>query len=427
MSEFNLTWRRYNLRDNPYFITPLSVDGGTLDFSSFVGREEEKKQIKKIIEQGSVRSIIVGSAGVGKTSLLNYVRDKASKEQYFTTIKEIEINKPISCNEFIIITLSALYEEVNRRGLSLSPELTTNLEALYSLTSITETMNTPTSIAQLNYNKLSSLLQKTLKEIIKPRFKGVILHYDNLDNIKEWQAINKLFGEIRDLLYNTSNVIFFFVGNRFLPKIIALQPRVRQIFLMPPLEVFPLELENIKKILEKRINALRLDKTTPIPPHTDKALNVLFKLHNGNLREILNSLSNCIIELPPTNSPLQIDEFLVKELLFNKANKIYLSKLTETEKEILLKIVDKGAITPSEIAKTTGKSRQNISSKYIPKLEQIGVLEYRGSEGIYKYYEVCPEIKWCKLEMTEKEKKKSEEIKYQKTSSLINKKLTDFM
>ena len=95
MSEFNLTWRRYNLQGNPYFITPLSIGDGFLDFSSFVGRDEEKKQIKKVIEQGSVRSIITGDAGVGKTSLLNFVRDKASKDQYFTTQKEIELNNTI--------------------------------------------------------------------------------------------------------------------------------------------------------------------------------------------------------------------------------------------------------------------------------------------------------------------------------------------
>ncbi|MEK7112963.1 MAG: ATP-binding protein [Patescibacteria group bacterium] len=402
-------------------------DGGILDFSSFVGRTEEKKQIKKVIEQGSVRSMIVGSAGVGKTSLLNYVREMASKDQYFTTAKEIELNKPISCNEFVIITLSAIYEELKRRNLSVSPELTENLEALYSLTSLTETLSTPTSLTQLNYNKLSALLQKTLKEIISPRFKGVILHYDNLDNIKEWQAIHKLFGEIRDLLYNTPNVIFFFVGNRFLPKLISLQPRVRQIFLMPPIEIFPLELENVKEILKKRVDALKLKNATPIPPHTDKALDVLFKLHNGNLREILNSLSNCVMELPPSNSPIQINEFSVRELLFNKVDKTYLSKLTDVEKGILSKIIDSGAITPSAIAKLTGKTRQNISSKYLPKLEDRGVIEFKGSEGIYRYYEVCPELKWWKLEMNEKEKMKAEQIKYQKTSSLINKKLTDFM
>ena len=75
-------------------------------------------------------------------------------------------------------------------------------------------------------------------------------------------------------------------------------------------------------------------------------------------------------------------------------------------KEILLKMIDKGAITPSDISKLTGKSRQNISSKYLPKLEGIGVVEFKGSEGIYRYYEVCPEIKWCKLEMSDDEKKK---------------------
>lgn len=409
-------------------MTPLAIDGGFIDLSNFVGRDKEREQLKGVISQGAVRCLVIGDAGVGKTSLVNFIRDKASKNEYFTPQREIEVNKPISCNEFIIITLSAIYDEVKRRELILSPELTKNLDALYSLTQLTELSSSPASITHLNYNKLFTLYQKTIKEIVEPRFKGVILHYDNFDNIKSSEEVYKLFGEIRDLLYASQYVIFFFVGDRFLPKLVSLQPRVRQIFLMPPINVPALTLKDTKKILEKRIDKLKLNNSNkPIAPHTDKAIEILFELHNGNLREILNSLSNCVLELPPSNTPIKIDEFLVKDLLFKKAERLYLSRLTEVERRILFSIIDKGFVTPSEISELNKKSRQNISSIYLPKLEKIGAIEYKGKEGRNTFYEIAPEIKWWKLEMSEKERQKMEEARNKRTASIIQNKLNDFM
>jgi len=427
MSEFNKTWRRYNLKCTPYFITPLTIDEGIIDLSNFVGRDLEREKLKAIIGQGAVRCLVVGDPGVGKTSLVNFVRERASKDQYFTPQKEIEINRLVSCNEFIILTLSAVYEEVIRKGIKLSHELTDDLEALYSLTQLVEFSNNQTSISHLNYNKLLSLYKKTIKEIINPRFKGIILHYDNFDNVKNPEDIYKLFGEIRDLLYSSQDVIFFFVGNRFLPRLVSLQPRVRQVFLMPALEVSALTLEDTKKILEKRINNLKIGESKPVSPHTNKAIEVLFKLHNGNLREILNSLSNCVLELPPTNSPIQIDDFLVRDLLFKKVESLYLSKLTEVEKKILFSVIDKGLVTPSEIADLNKISRQNISSKYLPKLEKIGTIEFRGKEGRNVFYEINEAIKWWKLKMTDKERQEIEEKRDKKTLNIIQNKLNDFI
>jgi GTPase SAR1 family protein len=427
MSEFNKTWRRYNLKCTPYFITPLTIDGGLIDLSNFVGRDIEKEKLKGIIGQGAVRCLVVGDPGVGKTSLVNFVREKASRDQYFTPQKEIEINKPISCNEFIIITLSAIYEEVKRQNINLSKELTQNLDALYSVTQLVDFSENQASITHLNYNKLFSLYQKTIKEVIHPRFKGIILHYDNFDNITNPEAIYKLFGEVRDLLSSSQDVIFFFVGNRFLPRLVSLQPRVRQVFLMPPIEISALTIQETKKILEKRINNLKERNLKPIAPHTDKAVEVLFELHSGNLREILNSLSNCVLELPPTNSPIQIDEFLVRDLLFKKVESLYLSKLTEVEKRILFSVIDKGLVTPSEIAELNKISRQNISSKYLPKLEKIGTIEFRGKEGRNVFYEINEAIKWWKLQLNETEKRKMEEQRNEKNLYIIQNKLTEFM
>jgi len=435
MSEYNLTWRRYGLNDNPYFHRPLTLEGDIIPISSFVGRELEVRRLKAMIEIGSdVRYLIVGEAGVGKTSLLNFVRSKASQSQFFTPLKEIELNRPMKSTEFLIITISSLYEEIKRRMIKISLDIEEKLEALYRLTEITELAQGYPDIANLNYGRLLNLFRELIKEIIYSkvngknveRFNGIILHYDNLDNIKDYYALFQMMGEIRDVLL-TGRVVFFFVGNKYLPQIIGARENVRQVFTMPPMEVPHLSFEDIKHILEKRIDYLKT-KETPIFPHTEKALKLLFNIHEGNLRDILKSLTNAIEELPPSNTPIKMEVGLMKDILFKRLEKEILSKLTDIEKEVLVSMIDRGRITATELAKITKKSPQNVSSKYFPKLINANAIRQIGREGRNVYYEITPEVRWWKLQ--EKEKEGEEDYKREireRASKIIETKLSEFM
>jgi len=52
MSLFNLSWRKYNLNDNPYFQQPLIISDGKIPMSAFIGRKKEIGEITKMIELG---------------------------------------------------------------------------------------------------------------------------------------------------------------------------------------------------------------------------------------------------------------------------------------------------------------------------------------------------------------------------------------
>jgi len=150
MSEFNLTWRRYGLKDNPYFQEPLNIDDSALA-ASFVGRQKERAELKKVIEMGSVRSLVVGEPGVGKTSLVNMIRKSASQNQFFTPSNEIEINRPISGNELIVLTLSAVYQEIKRREIVLEDgNIMAELEAFYEVAKLSEFNEGVMNIPSLN-------------------------------------------------------------------------------------------------------------------------------------------------------------------------------------------------------------------------------------------------------------------------------------
>ena len=86
-NDFDIIWHRYNLVRNPYFTEPLTIEGSIVPIDTLVGREKEKEEITSSIALGGgTRFLVTGEAGVGKTSLVNYVRAKARKELFFTPI-----------------------------------------------------------------------------------------------------------------------------------------------------------------------------------------------------------------------------------------------------------------------------------------------------------------------------------------------------
>ncbi len=418
MSLFNVVWRKYNLKSNPYFLEPLTLENSTIPILGFVGRKKEIETIKSMISMGEGRFFIIGDAGVGKTSLLNYVRYKALEGQFFTPLDEIEMNYIMNAQQFIIETLLTVYRGLKSQEISLSEETEKTLEDLQESVSSYNLADDEELAGKLSYNKLKDLFKKVIKEIVHPRFKGIILHYDNLDSIKERDEIKTMMGQIRDLLL-TPNIIFFFVGNKSLPEEVGYESRVRQIFQMTPLEVEPLTLDDVKKVLEERISLLRInEETKPETPHTEEGLKLLFKLHEGNLRDTLSSLFTCVMELAKSNNPIKIKEKLLRKVLYEKVERDYLNGLTKVEKSILQVIMDYGKpITPTELSEITKKAPQNLSSKYLPKLQEKHTLQFVGKEGKKVYYKVTPEVKWWKLKakypsIEEKQDLRKEKISY---------------
>lgn len=214
-----------------------------------------------------------------------------------------------------------------------------------------------------------------------------------------------------------------------MPAIIYQKPRVSQIFINTPIEVKPLSYEDITKILEERLQFMKCeDRTDIISPHTEEVIKKLFQLHDGNLREILNSITECIKETASSNSPIIITEALMSDILSKKVNDGYISKLSAEDKKILRIMLDKGThTTPTELAKISGKSIQNISSKYLHKLTDMGVVRFKQAEGRNRYYEVTPVIKWWKLQRSEREKQQTIKNTQEQIERILNKSLREFM
>ena len=130
---FEPIFPKYGLKSNPYFIEALLVEGGTIPIETLVGREKEKQELHRLISLGGgQRIMVVGEAGVGKTSLVNYIRAKAKKASYFSPNNEIGIMDNWKVNDVIINTLQAVYLELKNQDIKITdPKLLLALEDLF--------------------------------------------------------------------------------------------------------------------------------------------------------------------------------------------------------------------------------------------------------------------------------------------------------
>ncbi|MBI3052189.1 AAA family ATPase [Candidatus Woesearchaeota archaeon] len=427
MSEYNLLWRRYGLKENPFFVDPLTISGD-VPLSLFVGRISERNELGNIIRTGEARCLVVGYPGVGKTSLVNFVRSEAAKSAFFTPIREIEINRKMPGNEFIILTISAIYDTIKSNGISLPRELAQKLDALYELTRYGELTPEIANLSYLNRQKLTDLFKELINKIVYPRFKGVILHYDNLDNIENPEDLLELISDIRDFIL-TKKIVYIFVGDSFLPSTIFQKTRVSSVFLTPAIEINKFSYEETIKILEQRLDYMRISETSRvIPPYSEGAIKKLYDLYEGNLRDILTSLTTCVKETAQSNSPILMTDESVQDILYEKVRKNILSKLSTEERKIVQIMLNWGGhMTPTELSKQSKKIIQSISSTYLPKLIEVGAVRFKQAEGRNRFYEVTPVMKWAKLQRSERQKMESKEKMRQEVTKIINRSLSEFL
>lgn len=407
-------WELYGLRTNPFFTDPLLIFSGDVDLRvGFVGREEEIKRLKNIIyNNNSSRILVAGDVGVGKTTFVNYVRILASQDKFFTTLKEIAVQPEWNGVDFILNTLSALYYTIKLRTdldnsiinkelfrkLELLVDIVENRDKNYSLNlgalgggvGTSTTMNIPAP----NIHSLMLFFEQIVSEIKKSSYRGIILHYNNLDILSQEQIYN-LFQSIRDFI-QSRDVHFVFIGNPMVPQIISQIKRVKSVMSDDPIIINSLSVTEIKKLLEIRIKQLASPYLNPIKPYEDEIISRLYNLYEGNLRYILHSLTILFQEIVKDN-PIVISNREMTRVLSETAKKRWISKLTDLEKEVLFLILESDEITNKNIAKKLQKHKQNVS-KITNKLLDLCAIRIKRIEGKEKFFSVEPSIKWFLLE-----------------------------
>lgn len=402
-------WELYGVSENPFSTSPILVIGGIIPIDSFVGRREEIKELSKVIgSKGGSRTFVYGDVGVGKTSFVNVVRHSAFGSGLFTPFKEIAVQQDWTIDDFIMNTLSAIYST-----LKISKERYVSDKTLSKLESLFEIGRTSTNVGlsvmgsggnygkeqnpteQLTTFNLQHFFQEIIQEINTNTKKDTIIHYNNLELLPE-KKIRYIFDNLRDF-FQTSRVHFVFVGNLTVHSIIQSIPRFSSNLTGTPFHIETLTFEETKEILKKRFSALRISNDyNLIYPYTENCLRVLYDLMNGNIRNILNSLSTAVL-FATGEQAVVIDRNKLAKVLKDVLEKKYLHNLTQKPKEVLYEVVKHLEITNKSLADKLDIPRSNIST-YIKNLEQEGCVYLRRKNGKDKFWSAEPKVKWSLLE-----------------------------
>ncbi len=242
ITEVNNIWELYGLRMSPFSTSPLLVKGGLIPLESFIGRKEELKQLLKVFGvEGGSRTLVCGDVGVGKTTLVNVARSHIIDKGYFSPIKELGVQENWNSNQFILNTLYAIYATIKlMTNRPISTDTYRKLQKLLDFDNrvisganinigligagVSREDNPPQTISTM---ALIDFFTEITEEIKKSTNKDIVIHYNNLENLKE-NSLRKLFEDLRDF-FQTSNIHFVFVGNLTVYSIFQSMPRFSSI------------------------------------------------------------------------------------------------------------------------------------------------------------------------------------------------------
>lgn len=401
-------WELYGVKENPFSTSPILVVGGSIPLDSFVGRSEDIKRLSRMIgSKGGSRTFVYGDIGIGKTSFVNVVRSSAVDKGFFTHFKEITTQDGWTTDEFIMNTLSAIFSTLKlKKERPLSEETYRKLESLFEIGRIS--MGAGISIGGFggNYERqtqatevlasfsLDHFFRELIKEINENTKKEVIIHYNNLELVRE-KKLRQIFDNLRDF-FQTKGVHFIFVGDLTAYSILQSVPRFASILSDTPFNIDTLSFNEVKEIIKKRFEGLRIaTDLNIIYPYTEDCLKTLYELMEGNIRDILNSLSTAVFHIT-TESPITLDRNKLAKVLKEILEKRYLTALTPKAREVLEEIAKYKEITNKSLSDKLKIPRSNIST-YIKDLETAGCVFLRRKNGKDKFWKADPKIRWSLL------------------------------
>jgi hypothetical protein len=336
-------WDLYHLRGNPFFQEPLGGDlAPTTDETGelFVGRAVElERALREVTHSSRTRAVVLGEAGVGKTTFLNRLRDElddpSRKPRLITHTPAIRIqggwNSVDFCAEILrtillmratrrprvlgstrlavvadalrvagrAITVPDFWDRVTQAvegrhilGVSMQAGGGGPLANVQGGVGVTPVWAPPTIPP-------ATLLPVTLHAIrvASEELGGELVFFlNNLENLSRADARHAagLFVDVRDL-FLADSAHWVVCGTTDIDRLILrATPQVDGIF-PAALELEPLSAADVADLLRRRYNAMRRGTAKVIPPITPEDGATLYGLYHGNLRSFLKLLQDAVL------------------------------------------------------------------------------------------------------------------------------------
>lgn len=336
------------------------------DKNYFVPFEEETKKIILAIETYE-NAIIIGDRGSGKTSLLNHISYKLADDPKIIIIQL----SSLSLSQFDQITLlHRIIRELRERTRSLRSKSAKVLDGIFTAMGTTpdridrekvlEEENDPYVLLR----RLNVVMAELRKNQIKVCFS--LDDTDKIDSKLVWQT----FRSMRDEIWKLKISI-----------IMTLLPSQVSEVTRPPLDHFfhywikisSFEISSIKKLIEKRMQAINLKV-----PIDDDALTEILNRADGNPRNILEILKK-LFETGSTNKITRNE--------INNLGLIFTNKLPSIEKDVSNYLLQHPYTSASsqDFVKQIGVSRSRLA-QILNKLKKEGLIGSKQDGRMTSYY-----------------------------------------
>ncbi|MFH1065312.1 MAG: MarR family transcriptional regulator [Nanoarchaeota archaeon] len=390
---FENIWEKYGLKETPYSTSPLRLVGILPIEKVFANRVAELKELgSRIVSASSTRTLVIGAPGVGKTTFCNFLRwhlcrKDREESKFLTTPIELKVDDSWDNRQFLRSSLAAIFNASIIFNWEKFKTLT-DLEA-YIKTSKTkntqgggqvagcgitlghgETLTLPNDISA---EILEDFFLRIMKEI-RTRGKGLILQYNNLENV-DTEKLAKLLQSIREYL-QIDGLHTLFLGPEESLSAVEKYTQVHSVFGKTIL-LNNLTNEKVLEVLSKRCEALKLTDGRYIAPYQDSTVRELYKMLNGNIRLMFKILDDSTLAFQK-RAPCEITLKEIKIYSREEAQK-RLHDLNDNEKKILVALVDKKTLNHGELSEITRIAPQNLS-KYVRDLIKQGLITLRADE-----------------------------------------------
>ncbi|MCY4174134.1 MAG: AAA family ATPase [Cyanobacteria bacterium MAG CAR3_bin_5] len=304
-------WEIFHLKSSPYFQTALQKDSNTKPLSLFVGRQRELRRLLATIGSNlGSRQAVAGRPGLGKTTLVQVVKDRARAAGYWTADDFISITTE-SSGVLLGQLLTGVYDAVvacnpdgdNDPAVEEAQQLVCSVRLRSGTMNVSvagfgvggggsEAVSTPPSALILDGPRV---LRNLLNYALQKGAKGVLLHLNNLEDLSETntQDAADVLRDIRDSAVMLDGLHVIVVGaTDAVRTVVNRHPQIRSVF-SNPMILKELTLSNVYKLLNNRYQALQIDANQSFrEPVEDSVVEKLYDIFRGDLRGMFKSLED---------------------------------------------------------------------------------------------------------------------------------------